>query len=187
MTTRDFTWDIKNKKFGKLSRYRLSDNYVRFYLKFIEKHLQQIESNRYINHSIDKLAGWYTVMGHQFENLVLNNRMTLFKLLGIDPLDVVADNPFFQTKTTRRRGCQIDYLIHTTLNSLFICEIKFSKNILGSNIIDEVKEKIERLQKPHGYSCFPVLIHINGVSDTVKDSGFFYRIIDFSRLPEASA
>ena len=32
-----------------------------------------------------------------------------------------------QTKTSTQRGCQIDYLIQTKINTLFICEFKFKK------------------------------------------------------------
>jgi len=32
---RDFIWDLKNGQQRKISRYRLSDNYLRFYLKYI--------------------------------------------------------------------------------------------------------------------------------------------------------
>jgi len=42
-----------------------------------------------------------------------------------------------------------------------------------------MKEKISKLALPMGYSCLPVLIHINGVSDKVVDEGYFSKIIDF--------
>lgn len=34
---------------------------------------------------------------------------------------------------------------------------------------------------PKGYSCRPVLIHVNGVHEDVIDSGFFINIIDFGK------
>ena len=85
-----------------------------------------------------------------------------------------------ETKT--KKGCQIDYLIQTKFNTLFACEIKFSKNILTSSIIDEVDQKIRRLALPRNFSCFPVLIHVGGVSDSVVDTGYFTEIIDFSKF-----
>ena len=33
--SRDFSWHIKSGKVSKISRYRLSDNYMRFYIKYI--------------------------------------------------------------------------------------------------------------------------------------------------------
>lgn len=180
--TRDYTWNFKSKQFGRLSKFRLSDNYLRFYLKFIEPQIENINRGYFENTLPENLSGWYTVMDLQFENLVLQNRKSLFKLLGIDPTEIILDNPYFQRKTTRQRGCQIDYLIHTRLNTLFICEIKFSKNEINLSIIKEVQNKINHLAIPRNFSCIPVLIHVNGVSDSVRDQGYFYKIIEFGKL-----
>jgi uncharacterized protein len=40
---RDFTWHVKNGKTSKFSRYRVSDNYLRFYLKYITPNKEKIE------------------------------------------------------------------------------------------------------------------------------------------------
>ena len=37
------------------------------------------------------------------------------------------ENPFFQKKTTKQLGCQIDYLIQTAFRTFFVFEFKFSK------------------------------------------------------------
>ena len=63
---------------------------------------------------------------------------------------------------------------------MYICEIKFSKNPVDSSVIKEVQKKIEALKVPKGYSCRPVLIHVNGVTDDIIDSDFFAAVIDFS-------
>ena len=72
-------------------------------------------------------------MGLQFENLVVNNRHEIYKLLKINPEDVIYDNPFFQKKTTRQKGCQVDYLIQTKHKTLYLFEIKFLVNMLFIN------------------------------------------------------
>ncbi|MCW5588600.1 MAG: hypothetical protein KIT27_02940 [Legionellales bacterium] len=74
-------------------------------------------------------------------------------------------------------GCQIDYLIQTRLGMLFVCEIKFSKNLIGTSVIEEVKEKINRLAVPKNFVCIPVLIQMNGVSEEVIDADYFFAII----------
>jgi hypothetical protein len=66
--------------------------------------------------------------------------------------------------------------------TLCICEIKFSKNEVGSFIIPEVQAKIDAISRPKGMSCRPVLIHVNGVSQDVVDSDYFAAIIDMSDL-----
>lgn len=180
--TRDFTWLLKNGKEGRLSHYRLSDNYLRFYLKYIEPNLSKIKNDQFEEINIQSLPEWRGVMGLQFENLVLNNRKKIWEYLNINPEDIVANNPFFQRKTAVQKGCQIDYLIQTRYNSLFACEVKFMRDQVDKTVIDQVKEKLSRLSLPRCYSCVPVLIHVNGVSESVVDSNYFAKIIDFAEL-----
>ena len=180
--TRDRRWRFKDGKYTRFSKYRLSDNYLRFYLKFIEPSLERIQRGDYEDIHLGGFPGYSVTLGYQFENLVIKNRKTIFKLLGLNINEILSDNPYFQRKTSRQKGCQIDYIIQTRLNTLFVFEIKFSKNIIGHRIINEVEEKIKRLSKPRHFSCVPILVHVNGVSDAVSDANYFYKIIDFSEL-----
>ncbi len=179
---RDFTWSIDNAKVGKLSRYRLSDNYLRFYLKYIAPNRAKIERGDFANIALSSLSAWEIVMGLQFENLVAHNRKTLLGLIGLSPEEVIMDGPFFQNPTTRKPGCQVDYLIQTRFNTLYLCEVKFSKNTIGQQVIKEMEEKIKRLKVPRLCSIRPILIHVNGVEEDVVDSRYFDKIIDFSQL-----
>lgn len=179
---RDYTWHIHNGEDSKLSVYRLSDNYLRFYLKYIKKNFHRIERNAYNLKSLSSLQEWKSIMGLQFENLVLNNRKVLHEKLNISPDEIINDNPFFQRKTSRLAGCQIDYLIQTKFNTLYICEVKFSSNEVDISIIKELEEKISRLKVPAGFSYRPVLIHVNGVSEAVTDADYFSNIINFGDL-----
>lgn len=184
--TRDRCWRFADGKYNRFSKYRLSDNYLRFYLKFIEPNLERIHRGDYEDIHLGSFPGYAVTLGYQFENLVIKNRKTIFKLLGLNINEVVSDNPYFQRKTIRQSGCQIDYMIQTRLNTLFVFEIKFSKNVIAPSIIDEVKEKIKRLSRPRYFSCVPVLVHVNGVSDAVSDANYFYKIINFSELLQSS-
>lgn len=179
---RDFTWNLLSKKASRLSRYRLKDNYLRFYLKYISENMDKIKKGQYKNMSLSSLPGVDSILGFQFENLVLNNRALIHKKLTLHPDEIVYDNPFFQRKTTARKGCQIDYMIQNKYGTLFVCEIKFSRNRVGMEVINEVKEKIARLKYPKGFAPSPILIHINGVQDEVINSGYFTEIIDFGEF-----
>lgn len=178
---RDYTWHLESGLDSKLSKYRLSDNYVRFYLKYIDKYKTQIDRNGFKFKSLASLPAWDSIIALQFENLVLNNRPILWKLLDIKIDDIISENPFFQNKTTKQEGCQIDYLIQTKFGTLYVCEIKFSKHKIAFDIIKEVQEKINKLKRPKGMSCRPILIHVNGVDDSVLESDYFSNIIDFSQ------
>lgn len=176
---RDYTWHLQTGKESRLSKYRICDNYIRFYLKYISKNKNKIESGYFENKSIVSLSGWDVLMGYQFENLVLNNRFLIWNKLRLIPEIIVADNPYFQRKTSKFTGCQIDYLIQTRYNNLFACEIKFSKKPLGVEVIHEMKAKMQQLAPPKGLSKLPILIHVNGVSDRIPEAEYFTEIIDF--------
>lgn len=176
--SRDYAWSIATGKRLESSQYRVKDNYLRFYLKYILPHKERIESTQ-----IQKLPlGWLSIMGVQFENLVINNGLLVCKILGVPPEDVLIANTYFQRAGARKKECQIDYLIQTRFRYLYACEVKFRQGVIGTETIAEVEEKLRRLQLPRGFSCRPVLIHINGVSEEVVDSGYFARIIDMSDL-----
>lgn len=176
----DETWVIKTGMESKLKKYRLSDNYLRFYLKYITKNLAKIERETFILQSLASLPQWHTMMGLQFENLVLNNRALIHQALHLDPNEIVCENPYFQSSSTKHPGCQIDYMIQTKFGSLYICEIKCSKQPIDSRVIKQLQKKSEALYYPKGYSIKPVLIHINGVTQELIDANYFSAIIDFS-------
>jgi hypothetical protein len=178
---RDFTWNLISGKEGKFSRYRLSDNYLRFYLKYIAPNRSTIEKGSFST-LITQLPGWEGIMGLQFENLVVHNRKTLWKILGISPEEIVMEGPFFQSPTIKQPGCQIDYMIQTRFHNLYVCEIKFSKNSVGNKIIEEMEKKRSNLKIPRNCSIRPVLIHVNGVEESVADERYFDKIVDFGEL-----
>ncbi|MEI6243263.1 MAG: ATP-binding protein [Chlamydiota bacterium] len=179
---RDFAWHLRSGKESSLSRYRLSDNYLRFYLKYIAPNLAKIDRGVFSSLMLANLPAWDSVMGLQFENLVSHNRKILWNMIGVPPEEIVMDGPFFQNSTVRQSGCQIDYMIQTRFNNLYVCEVKFSKNPIGPKVIKDLEEKTNRLKVPRRFSIRPVLIHVNGVEDSVLDGGFFDKVIDFGQL-----
>lgn len=100
---RDYTWDISKGRVSKLSHFRLSDNYLRFYLKYMQKELSKIEKNEFELGTLTSLPGWDAMIGLQFENLVLANRHHIKQELHLDQTDIIYNNPYFQRTTGRRR------------------------------------------------------------------------------------
>ncbi len=178
--TRHYQWSLKSGRTSKYSLYRLSDPYVRFYIKYIEPNRLKLDQGSFHDIAINQLPGWDAMMGFQVESLLLQNRSLLLKALGVSAVDIVADNPYVQRTTTRQKGCQIDYLIHTFSKNLFVCEFKFKRRELGLEIIDATKEAISRFSVPRDVGVAPVLFHLGGVSDAVFEKNYFYRIIDIT-------
>ena len=173
----DFTWHLKSGLDSKLSKYRLKDNYLRFYLKYIQPNRSKIERQ-----GLKLLPQWQSVMGLQFENLVLNNRKLVQQALGVDVSEIENDNPYFQRLTKDHPGCQIDYMIQTKYGTCYLCEIKFSHKEISMAVVEQVQKKINSLKIPKRMSIRPVLIHVNGVEDSVLESRFFSSTIDFNQL-----
>lgn len=176
----DYSWHLNTAEISKISWYRLSDNYCRFYLKYIFPNKHKIEANNYDDIALTALPGWSSIVGLQIENLVLNNRKLIKQALGIPQQEIICDNPYSQRATKHRKGCQIDYLIQTHFNTLYLCEIKYSKDPIPKTVIDDVQRKIAALSVKRNFSIRPVLIHCNRVSEAVEESGFFAKIINFS-------
>jgi len=179
---RDYTWQVGKGESTKLSRYRLSDNYIRFYLKCMAKNKNKIEAGKMAVTSMSAFPAWETLMGFQFENLILNNRKLLLELLNLPAEDILLDNIFFQRETQAQLACQIDYLIETKYKTLYVCEVKFSRDPVGVGVIAEVEEKIRRLAKPKNTVCIPVLIYVNGVSDSLIERDYFRFLINMQEI-----
>lgn len=183
----DCTWNLSTKKESHLKKFRLKDNYLRFYLRYIEPNKDRIAKGLFESKSFMHTPGWESVMGLQFENLVINNLKSLCKILRIELLEISNAGPFFQRVTQRQKGCQIDLMIQTKHNTLYICEIKFSTSEIKSSVIEEVEKKIESLAASKGFSNRPVLIHVNGVSQAVIESEVFNDIVNFSNFFNGSS
>jgi len=179
-------WSFKTTKPLKQSLYRICDPYMRFYLKVVEPQRNKIDLSAFSNTPLSQLPGFDAHMGLQLEYLLLQNRSLLLKKIGISANEILCDGPYRQQKTASTQGCQIDYLVQTSTKNLFVCEFKFKRRELGSDIVDSVQNKIDVLKIPRGFAAVPILFHIGGVSSSVETNGYFYRVIDISELVENS-
>ncbi|MBN1127375.1 MAG: hypothetical protein JXA71_00205 [Chitinispirillaceae bacterium] len=176
----DTVYGIKNGRATRLTKYRLSDNYLRFYLKCIAPHADAVKKGIFSTRSLEDILPWETICGFQFENIVLNNLPLLLPLLDIHPSVIKAAAPYFQRKTSHQKACQIDLLIHTR-HSIYICEIKGGQ-VISAGIIAEMQEKTARLKIPRSISVRQVLIHAGEVEPTVERQGYFDYIVPFENL-----
>lgn len=174
---RHYTWDVRTGGVAKRSLIRVIDNYTRFYFRCIKPARAAIERE-----AGRMPAGAEGVLGLQLENLILKNRRAVWDRLGIRAEDIVLDNPYWQVATQKTPGCQIDYMIQCQNNTVYVCEIKLSKRPLQRAVITEVDRKIRSLAKPRNFTFRPVLIHVNGVDESVLEERYFDAVIDFGEL-----
>ena len=163
-------------------RFRVKDNYARFYLNFIEPRKQAIESGLFKFSSMEQFHGWEAVLGLQFENLVLNHVPDILPRLGLDHAMVLSAAPFVKRRTKSDAGFQIDLLIQTQ-RSLMVVEIKRRKTISHS-IIDEVERKVAGLRKLTKASIRTALIYDGDLAKSIPAEGYFDFIVPAERLLE---
>jgi len=183
MLARDYAWDTSGRRTA-LSKYRIRDNYLRFYLRYIDPKKEKIEQGLFRNIHLEQLANWDALMGYQFENLVINNLDAVIRRLGIAPESILSAAPYFQRKTRRHAACQIDLLIQTK-KTIYVCEVKFRKQI-DASVIEDVERKIKALPGRSRYSVRPVLIYDGELAPSIKRSDAFCQLIAMADLLTAS-
>lgn len=166
-------------KRARLGRYRLKDNYTRFYLKYIEPHEAEIKSGRFSRIDPEGLPEWNAVMGLQFENLILNNIDPILDRMGLDKVPILSAAPFRKT-VKGEAGCQIDLLIQTR-KAFCVVEVK-RMNEIGEGVESEMARKIACLKLPQGKSVRTVLVYDGNLSPIVKANAYFDFTIDIGDL-----
>jgi hypothetical protein len=165
---------------AKEARYRVCDNYTRFYLKYVEPREAEIRGGRFGFGSLAELRGWDADKGLQFENLVVNRAMALAPHLGIGGATVRSAAPFFLKGRNGAAGLQIDLLVQTD-RTAWIVEVKRRRRI-GREIEKDLADKIAAFPKRRGVSIRTALVHSGPLDPAVARDGVFDAIVPFARL-----
>jgi len=163
-----------NPRTGKMSnvvRYRISDNYTRFYLKYIEPNRDLIRKGTFTFASLEQLPGWETMLGLQFEGLIYNNLCEVIRRIGLEHTLILSAAPYVQNPTTRTGGCHIDLLVQTR-RMQYVIEIKRRESI-GEWVVAEVEAKLSRFKTSRTVSVVPVLVYDGNLSKRVMADGYF--------------
>ena len=164
-------------------RYRLRDNYARFYLKYIEPQKSVIDEGAFMFSSLRELEGLDAVMGLAFENLVINNYRELLAHIHLDGSLVMSAGPYRRKGTkgkNGRRGCQVDLLIQTR-RALYFVEVKRQGEI-GREVIDQVDDQVRAITRPRGVSAKTALVYDGHLSPVAAADGYFDAIVPFKNL-----
>ena len=164
----------------KQTRYRIKDNYARFYLKNIEPRAAAIKAGLFSFSSLEQLNGWDAILGLQFQNMILNHVTDLFPHLGLERSLVLSAAPYIQNASKRNQGCQIDLLIRTE-RMLMIVEIKRQKQICHG-IIAEVEGKVRRLRADRRLSIRTALVYDGQLTASVPADRYFDFIVPADKL-----
>ena len=164
----------------KEARYRLKDNYARFYLKYIEPVKDVIDEGAYDLASLADMPGWDAVLGLAFENLVVNNYREVIPHLHLDGAQIISAAPYCRRKSGTHPGCQVDLLLQCR-RALHFIEIK-RQNEIGRDVIDQVDEQVRRVSRPAGVSARTALVYEGHLSRVAQTDGYFDAIVPFQKL-----
>lgn len=161
---------------SKLKRYRLEDEYLHFYYKFIKPNVKMIEGNTdkdLYSHTIQSRT-YQSWAGLAFERLCLKHVDAIMRILKIDQL-VKDHGAYFNRATNTKDGIQIDLLFERHDPVITICEMKFYNGKIGRWIVDEVDQKIKLLGDTKK-SIEKILITTEGVTKDLEDSNYFSKV-----------
>jgi len=161
------------------TRYRIKDCYTRFYLRYVLPQRDRIEQGLFDPGPLGAMPGWDSLMGYQFETLIVNNFWLLLPLLGLVGAEVLSVAPY-RRRSASDGGCQIDLLIQTEHNA-YAVEIKRQRQI-GPEVVAQMRQKIERLRLRKGMSPRMVLVYEGELSPSVVREHYFDFLIPTERL-----
>jgi len=127
------------------SRYRISDQYLRFYFKFIKPNLSLIQrgddSNSIQTYLPDKkFDAW---KGLAFESFCLNHHHLISKHLGFSGVQYHVGSWF---GGQNHEKAQIDMMFIRADRTILICEIIYQTKPIGKSIIPDVEKKLLFIQ-----------------------------------------
>ena len=151
---------------ARISKYRLRDNYLRFYLHHIEPVAREIRQGNFKFCGLSNLKGWDVIKGLQFENMVVANYRALLPILGIDGANIKSAAPFRRDADKSGMGVQIDLMIRTE-NCVYLVEVK-RRNHIDEDVVVELDEKIRRLGLPANVSVRTALVYDGDVASSLR-------------------
>jgi AAA+ ATPase superfamily predicted ATPase len=161
-------------------KYFLHDAYLRYYFAFIQPNLKKIRAGQG-THILAGLAGsgaLHAWMGRSFEYLCLQHALEISRIVGFSAVDFTM-GPYFSPARRGAPGVQVDLVFDRADDVLTVCEMKYSSNAVGVEVIASIKRKIELLQPvAKGKTIQPVLIVRERPSQNLIDQGYFYKIIE---------
>lgn len=156
-------------KGAKVLKYALSDEFLRFYLKYIKPNERLIEQSRSLKifETVTR-AGFDVWLGFAFERFCHKQAGLLAQIMGFAD-EVIQVGPLFGKSDER---FQIDLVYKRTDKVIVVCEIKYSVNEISTQIIPEIQRKCSLLKVPRGYTVQKALISLYGPDKSLANSKF---------------
>ena len=161
----------------KIATYRIKDNYTRFYLHHMEPRMSAIKAGSFAFSSLAGLAGWKTIIGLQFENLVVSHYREFLPRLNLGSALITSAAPY---RKAGEAGVQVDLLLQMA-NCAYVIEIKHQAKIEAA-IESEIEKKLRRLPVRGRKSIRTALIYCGELDPSVAEHGFIDVLIPIEEV-----
>jgi uncharacterized protein len=169
---------LDKKSNSRITKYYLSDAFLRFYFTFILPNKNQIAGGPSLKFSVLAQQSTYqSWRGKAFENLCTQHALTIAHHLGFSDVNY-RFGPYFRASSKNMPGVQIDLLFERDDHVITLCEMK-SGRYLNTSVINEVDQKRERLKLVYPrHTILPVLIYDGSLPDSIRHSSTFHKTLE---------
>ncbi len=170
-----------DKHSRKSKKYKLADEFIIFYIKYILPHIKEISHNKdqHLFHRYVK-PKWAPWLGIAFELFCQKNSALIAKKLAFEEY-VEKAGPLFSNS----KGYQFDLVFYRTDKIISVCEMKYYDRPVDTDVIKEFSDKLKKFKAPRGYTIEKILISQFGASAALEKSGFFDHFLNVYDLLKA--
>jgi hypothetical protein len=162
----------------KTKKYKLTDEFLIFYFRFIQPHEKLIKNNKKLD-LFSKLVrpAWNSWLGISFELFCLKNAELISEKLGFSEKVIKSGSVY-----SKKLGYQFDLVYYRSDKTISICEIKYNELPVDTEVIKQVNQKLSRFHTPRGYSVEKIIITKNGINKSLLNSEYFDHALEISEI-----
>ncbi len=162
---------------SKILRFRISDPYMSFYFRFIQPSLAKIQrARRPLSLNAVLSEQRYSIWrGLAFEHLCHLHADRIAEEAGFG--GIRYDSGAWFRRKDQLTGAQIDLLFRRADRVITVCEMKFTDQKIGKEVIRQVEKKIELLQTFSAESIEKILVTASEPTQGLLNEGYFTRFL----------
>lgn len=159
----------------KYKKFKLTDEYLVFYYKYIFPNLRSIKEER-SSRLFEELceSKWQSWLGIAFERFCFKNANYIAQKLGFSD-ELINVSPYYGKSDEK---FQIDLIFERSGKVITICEVKYYDKQISTSIIPEFSRKCDLLKLPEEYTVEKALITIKGIDKALEESQYFHHVLN---------
>ena len=164
---------VDKEKKSKLLRYRLKDEFLHFYYRFIHSNAEAIEGETIHAYQILSGHSFEQWRGYAFERLCVTHARAIADSLKFSGINYKV-GPWF--RSDKKHKAQIDLLFIRADNVITVCEMKYVTR-LSYDIVESFEKRIEVVRQYFTCGIQKVLVCGKKISIPEKVSDYFEEIL----------